>query len=63
MCDDAPMVPKSSVGMALAAYRAWRRLPPKQRRLVLEQVRKHGPKAAAAAATLVKQARDGRAKP
>ncbi len=54
------MVPKSSVGVALAAYRMWRRLPPAQKRLVLTQVRKHGPKAAAAAASIVRQTRNGK---
>jgi hypothetical protein len=40
--------------MALVAYRAWRRLPPAQRALVLSQARKHGPKAAAAATALLR---------
>jgi hypothetical protein len=29
--------------MALTAYDVWRRLPPNQRRLVLEQARRYGP--------------------
>lgn len=48
------MPPKGTIGMALAAFRLWQRLPPAQRRAVLDQARKHGPKAAAAAATILK---------
>jgi hypothetical protein len=36
-------------GLAVSAWRLWRRLPPKQRKRVLKQVRKHGPKLAARA--------------
>jgi hypothetical protein len=35
------------VGVAIALYDVWRRLPPKQRRQALKLARKHGPKAAA----------------
>ena len=35
------------VGVAIAMYDVWRRLPPKQRKQVLTLARKHGPKAAA----------------
>jgi hypothetical protein len=35
------------VGVAIALYDVWRRLPPKQRKQVLKLARKHGPKAAA----------------
>ena len=35
------------VGVALTLYDVWRRLPPRQRKLVLELARKHGPKVAA----------------
>lgn len=35
------------VGVAIAVYDVWRRLPPKQRKQVLTLARKHGPKAAA----------------
>jgi hypothetical protein len=38
------------LGLALTAWDLWRRLPPRQRQLLLRQMRKHGP-------TLVKQAR------
>jgi hypothetical protein len=34
------------VGIALTLYDVWRRLPPKQRKMVLQIARKHGPKAA-----------------
>ena len=36
-------------GLAYSAWQLWRRLPPKQRKRVLKQVRKHGPKVAAKA--------------
>ena len=51
------MAPKGSIGIALATYRLWRRLPPAQRALVITQLRKHGPKAASAAAALAKTRR------
>jgi hypothetical protein len=31
------------VGLALTAYDVWRRLPPRHRRLVLQQARRYGP--------------------
>jgi hypothetical protein len=37
------------VGLALTAFEVWRRLPPAQRRQVVNVARKHGPRAAAAA--------------
>jgi hypothetical protein len=37
------------VGLALAFYDVYRRLPPKQRRQLLEMTRKHGPRLAAKA--------------
>jgi hypothetical protein len=43
-------------------YKAWRRLPPKQRRQLLDVARTHGPKVAAAAAGAAK-ARAARKKP
>jgi hypothetical protein len=48
------MPPKGTIGMALAAYKLWRRMPPAQKRLMLDQARRHGPKAAAAATALLK---------
>ena len=35
------------VGLAIALYDVWRRLPPRQRKQVLKLARKHGPTAAA----------------
>lgn len=35
------------VGIALTAWDLWRRLPPRQRKQVLNLARKHGPKVAA----------------
>jgi hypothetical protein len=35
------------LGLALTAYDIWRRLPPKQRRQILDATRKHGPRVAA----------------
>jgi hypothetical protein len=35
--------------MALTAWDIWRRLPPRQRKQILDLARKHGPKVAAAA--------------
>jgi hypothetical protein len=34
------------VGLALGAWDIWRRLPPRQRRWVMKQARKHGPRLA-----------------
>ena len=34
------------VGVAIAMYNVWKRLSPKQRKLVVQLARKHGPKAA-----------------
>jgi hypothetical protein len=34
------------IGAALTAWDLWRRLPPKQRRWVVKQARKHGPRLA-----------------
>ena len=38
------------VGVVLTAYDIWKRLPPKQRQMLMQQMRKHGP-------TIVKGAR------
>lgn len=35
------------LGLALTAYDIWRRLPPKQRKQLLDLTRKHGPRIAA----------------
>jgi hypothetical protein len=47
------------VGLAITLFDVWRRLPPKQRKQVLELARKHGPKAAAKLMQL-QRARRGR---
>ena len=35
------------LGLALTAYDVWRRIPPKQRKQILDATRKHGPRLAA----------------
>ena len=47
-------------GLALTAWDLWRRLPPKQRRQVLDLARKHGPKVAARAMQARANMRDRR---
>jgi hypothetical protein len=37
------------VGLALTAYDIWRRIPPKHRKRLLAEARKHGPRVARAA--------------
>jgi hypothetical protein len=32
-----------ALGLALTAWDIWRRIPPKQRKLLMRQARKHGP--------------------
>ena len=44
-------------GMALTAWDIWRRLPPKQRRWVAQQVRRHGPRIAKQALNVQKHRR------
>lgn len=48
------------VGIALTAYDVWRRLPPSQRRRLIEATRAHGPRIAGRAA---QRARDRRGPP
>jgi len=48
------------IGLALTLYDVWRRLPPRQRKMVLNLARRHGPKAAALA---VRQLQRSRRKP
>jgi hypothetical protein len=43
--------PTSPLGLAFGAYHIWQRLPPAQRRMVLQTARTHGPKVAAALIT------------
>ena len=40
--------PTSPLGIAFGAYQLWRRLPPAQRKRVVQTARTHGPKVAAA---------------
>jgi hypothetical protein len=47
------------VGLALAAWDIWRRIPKKHRRAILSQARKHGP----AVATKLMQQRQRRRRP
>ena len=49
---------KIVIALLLAAFRMWRRLPPEERRRVLDQVRRHGPRVAS---SLRERARGGRA--
>jgi hypothetical protein len=35
------------IGIALTAWDIWRRIPPRQRKLIIQQARKHGPTIAA----------------
>jgi hypothetical protein len=44
------------VGLALTAVDIWRRLPPEHRKRILEETRRHGPRIAAQAVKLGKQA-------
>lgn len=44
-----PPVPKNPITLALALYKVWAKLPPAQRRKVLDAARKHGPAVAAQA--------------
>jgi len=37
------------IGLALTAYDIWRRIPPRHRRRLLAEARKHGPRLAKAA--------------
>ena len=50
------------VGLALTAWDIWRRLPPKQRKQVLNVARKHGPKFASKVLKASARARTRRAK-
>ena len=41
-----PVRPVGTIGVALTAWDLWRRIPPKQRKLLLAQARKNGPRLA-----------------
>jgi len=49
-----PLIPRSPVAASLLAYDLWRKLPPAQRRLLLDAARTHGPRIAAAATAAAK---------
>jgi hypothetical protein len=55
--------PTSPIGLAYGAYYLWRRLPPAQRRQVLQVARRHGPKVAAAVLARASAARASRKRP
>jgi hypothetical protein len=48
--------PSAPIAAAVVLYRAWRRLPPHQRKLLLDAARTHGPTVAAKAGALSRQA-------
>ena len=51
-CEDVrvPLIRRPGpIGMALTAFEVWRRLPPEQRRQIMDATRKQAPRAAAAA--------------
>ena len=48
------------IGLALTAYDVWRRIPPKHRRRLLKQARKHGPSIAAKAVKVATRSRRDR---
>ncbi|MGZ4258004.1 MAG: hypothetical protein ACXVRE_09590 [Gaiellaceae bacterium] len=41
-----PLRGPGAVGLALAAWDIWRRIPPQHRKLIIGQARKHGPRIA-----------------
>ena len=65
LCETGPVprMPMSPVTTAYVLYKAWRRLPPQQRRLLLEAARTHGPMVAAMAAQMSKKAVAARRRP
>ena len=63
LCEDRAVPrlrPTNPIGMALTAFELWRRLPPRQRKRVLEATRKHGPKVAAALLARSRRTRSSR---
>jgi hypothetical protein len=42
------MLRTGPIGLAFTAFHLWRRLPPAQRRMMVQVARQHGPKVAAA---------------
>ena len=58
----ARLTPKvGPLGLALTAWDIWRRLPPRQRKQVLNIARKHGPRVAARVMRAAANARAARA--
>jgi hypothetical protein len=49
------------IGIALTAWDVWRRLPPRQRKQILNIARKHGPRVAARVLRAAQSARASRA--
>jgi TRAP-type C4-dicarboxylate transport system substrate-binding protein len=58
-----PRIPRSPTAVAFVLYRTWVKLPPEQRRQLLEAARKHGPQLAAKAAGATKKAAAARRGP
>jgi hypothetical protein len=48
------------LGLALTAWDVWRRLPPRQRKQILDIARRHGPKVAASVLRAAARAREAR---
>jgi hypothetical protein len=48
MCEDGGVIfaRRIVIGLLLAGFRMWRRLPPEERRKVMDAVRQHGPRVA-----------------
>jgi len=42
-----PLRRAGPIGLALTVWDIWRRIPPKHRKTIMKQARKHGPKVAA----------------
>jgi hypothetical protein len=51
------------VGLALTAYDIWRRIPPRHRKRLLAEARKHGPRLAKAAVNSRRRTRRRRPRP
>ena len=48
--------PVGTIGVALTAWEMWRKIPPKQRKILLAQMREHGPTVAKRAYVLGRSA-------
>ena len=62
VCNHLPMprLPMTPTAMGFLLYRTWKRLPPKQRKQLLNAARTHGPRVAAAAAAAAAKSRAAR---